>query len=65
MVDPVIVADGHTYERGPIEQWLQGQATSYVTSLPLAPVSLPNLPLPTTSPSSLSAHEADLQTFEA
>ena len=33
MVDPVIAADGHTYERAAIQQWLQTKATSPVTSV--------------------------------
>ena len=32
MVDPVIAADGHTYERAAIQQWLQTHPTSPVTS---------------------------------
>ena len=35
MVDPVIAADGHTYERAAIQQWLQTRSTSPVTLLPL------------------------------
>ena len=35
MVDPVIAADGHTYERAAIQDWLQTHSTSPVTSLPL------------------------------
>lgn len=35
MVDPVIAADGHTYERAAIQQWLQTHSTSPVTSIPL------------------------------
>ena len=35
MVDPAIAADGHTYERTAIEQWLRSHTTSPVTSLPL------------------------------
>lgn len=31
MRDPVILGDGHTYERLAVEQWLQHQDTSPVT----------------------------------
>jgi hypothetical protein len=36
MKDPVIAADGHSYERGEIEGWLRHHATSPKTNLPLA-----------------------------
>ena len=32
MADPVIAADGHSYERGAIEVWLQKHDTSPVNS---------------------------------
>ena len=36
MVDPVMAADGHTYERTAIEGWLgRGRRTSPMTNLPL------------------------------
>ena len=35
MGDPVIAADGHTYERDAIESWLQAHGTSLQTGLPL------------------------------
>lgn len=35
MVDPVIAADGHTYERAAVQQWLQTSSLSPVTSVPL------------------------------
>ncbi|DBB07755.1 TPA: hypothetical protein ACH3X3_009173 [Trebouxia sp. C0006] len=35
MVEPVIAADGHTYERSAMEHWLQQNDTSPVTHLPL------------------------------
>lgn len=35
MVDPVIAADGHTYERSALEAWLQHNHTSPVTKAPL------------------------------
>ena len=35
MIDPVIAAYGHTYERAAIQDWLQTHSTSPVTSLPL------------------------------
>jgi len=31
MVEPVIAADGHTYERAAIQHWLQGSSLSPVT----------------------------------
>ena len=36
IVNPVIAADGHTYERSAIEQWLCQTSTSYVTGTELA-----------------------------
>ena len=36
MVDPVFTADGHTYERKSIEQWLTKKRTSPLTGEPLA-----------------------------
>ena len=35
MVDPVITADGHSYERGSIEDWLLSSKTSPLTNRPL------------------------------
>ncbi len=35
MVEPVIAADGHTYERSAMKHWLQQNDTSPVTHLPL------------------------------
>lgn len=35
MVDPVIAADGFTYERAAIEAWLTRRATSPMTNLPM------------------------------
>jgi hypothetical protein len=35
MTDPVTTADGHTYERKAIEQWLQEHNTSPLTNQPL------------------------------
>jgi len=44
MVDPVIAADGHTYERDAVEKWLQHSSASPVTGLKLASKELlPNL----------------------
>ena len=31
MMDPVIAADGHTYERTAVQHWLQGSSLSPVT----------------------------------
>lgn len=46
MLDPVICADGHTYERSQIELWLQTNNTSPKTNLPLQNKTLiPNLAL--------------------
>ncbi|EQC28164.1 hypothetical protein SDRG_14121 [Saprolegnia diclina VS20] len=54
MVDPVVTADGHSYERSAIEEWIRssretapgGQVTSPVTNLPLRSTQLiPNLAL--------------------
>lgn len=36
MVDPVVAADGHTYERAAIEAWLETHNTSPMTREPLA-----------------------------
>ena len=36
MRDPVIAADGHTYERHAIQDWLQEHSSSPVTGKPLA-----------------------------
>ena len=36
MEDPVMTADGHTYERAAIEQWLASHNTSPLTGLPLS-----------------------------
>jgi len=35
MEEPVIAADGHTYERSAMKHWLQQHDTSPVTHLPL------------------------------
>ena len=35
MTDPVVAADGHTYERAAIAAWLQSHTTSPVTKQPL------------------------------
>ena len=44
MFDPVIAADGHTYERDVIQKWLQRSSASPVTGLTLANKELlPNL----------------------
>ena len=40
MVDPVVTADGHTYERVAIEQWLQMHDMSPMTGEPLSSKSL-------------------------
>eukprot|EP00210_Caulerpa_lentillifera_P006942 g6637.t1 len=36
MQDPVIAADGHTYERRAIEQWLRQKKESPVTRQPIS-----------------------------
>ena len=40
MVDPVVTADGHTYERSAIVKWLLKKATSPLTGEPLAHIQL-------------------------
>ena len=35
MTDPVVTADGHTYDREAIEVWLQRKGTSPMTGEPL------------------------------
>jgi hypothetical protein len=46
MTDPVICADGHTFEREAITQWLANHNTNPVTGLPLRNTNLiPNLAL--------------------
>ena len=37
MVDPVLAADGHNYERAALEQWLARNAFSPVTNAPMGP----------------------------
>lgn len=36
MVDPVVAADGHTYERAAIEEWFRAHATSPLTRATLS-----------------------------
>jgi len=40
MKDPVIAADGFTYERSAIEAWLQKKSTSPMTNSPLEHLNL-------------------------
>lgn len=40
MTDPVVAADGYTYERSAIELWLGKRRTSPLTNLPLPSGSL-------------------------
>lgn len=40
MSDPVIAADGHTYERGPMEDWLKSHDTSPTTNAALSHIFL-------------------------
>ena len=40
MLDPVVAADGHTYERAQIEAWLQKSKTSPMTNAELAHTTL-------------------------
>ena len=58
MIDPVVSADGYTYERGAIEQWLSsGHDTSPVTKLRLAHTQLtPNHTLRSAGREWLAAH---------
>ena len=58
MVDPVIAADGHTYERTAVQQWLQQHDASPVTHLPLPHKRLvPNLLIK----SAISNHQQQYQ----
>ena len=41
-VDPVVAADGHTYERVAVETWLAKSESSPVTNMPLPRVVFPN-----------------------
>ena len=44
MTEPVIAADGHTYERKAVQEWLQHHSTSPVTGSTLAHMRLvPNV----------------------
>jgi len=46
MRDPVIAADGHSYERTAMEEWLRGHRTSPKTNIPLSHTTLmPNIAL--------------------
>ena len=46
MVDPVVTADGQTYERKEIEKWLERKRVSPLTNEPLAHTYLtPNIAL--------------------
>ena len=46
MHDPVIAADGHTYERSAIQQWLQNHTFSPITGIQLSHTKLmPNFAL--------------------
>ena len=47
MKDPVVLSDGHTYERKAIEKWIKlGKTTSPMTGVPLQNMSLtPNFTL--------------------
>ena len=46
MVDPVIAADGFSYERSAIERWFRAKRTSPQTNAPLASTALvPNIAL--------------------
>lgn len=42
MQDPVVAADGHTYEREAIETWFRRRNTSPMTNQVIAPTLLPN-----------------------
>src|SRR3989338_7989423 len=45
MVDPVVCADGHTYERAAIEKWLSSNGTSPITRQTLSGVFTQNYAL--------------------
>jgi Mg-chelatase subunit ChlD len=63
MQDPVIAADGHTYEREAIEQWLVNNFTSPKTNLPLASTNLiPNIALRNTIRDMLAKQPLHFQT---
>jgi len=63
MQDPVIAADGHTYEREAIEQWLMNHSTSPKTNLPLTSSNLiPNIALRNTIRDMLAKQPLHFQT---
>ena len=63
MQDPVIAADGHTYEREAIEQWLVNNITSPKTNLPLPSTNLiPNIALRNTIRDMLAKQPLHFQT---
>jgi Hint-domain/U-box domain/VWA / Hh protein intein-like/von Willebrand factor type A domain len=63
MQDPVIAADGHTYEREAIEQWLVNHSTSPKTNLPLTSTNLiPNIALRNTIRDMLAKQPLHFQT---
>jgi hypothetical protein len=65
--DPVITADGHTYERSWIEAWLaRGNTSSPLTNLPLAHTTLtPNIALRNAIEEFLTQHpEIDREGFK-
>ena len=59
MEDPVVCADGQSYDRSAIEEWLKDHRTSPVTNLPL-----PNLQLVPNHALRNSIQEWLLQTFK-
>ena len=40
MSDPCVAADGYTYDRRAIEEWMEDHCTSPVTNLPLQNINL-------------------------
>lgn len=42
MTDPVIAADGHTYERSAIEQWFAQHAAGHAVTSPMTSMPMPN-----------------------
>tara|TARA_B100001057_G_C22258567_1_gene722271 strand:- start:79 stop:594 length:516 start_codon:yes stop_codon:yes gene_type:complete len=60
MVDPVILIDGHTYERKAIERWLTNHETSPKTNLPLVnKILIPNISIKVMIDEMVSSGELD------
>ena len=60
MIDPVILIDGHTYERKAIERWLINHETSPKTNLPLVnKILIPNISIKVMIDEMVSSGELD------